>query len=152
MTPAVPAEIAPPAMDPAAGRSFKIFATTALPSKVAPPEPIVDDKRAVITDLFTSKPNITVIEAIMPTWVGIKSAASAKGIGAAPWPVAASAAVATTLEARRFFRINSLSAHVEEYLGVPQVGLLPLLQLIFQVQKTLQFQHLLSQSPWQGQG
>src|SRR5574344_882011 len=103
MTPAVPADMAPPATDPAAGISFRIFATTALPKRVAPPEPMVDDKRAVITDLFTSKPKMTVIDAIMPTWVGINKAASANGMGAAPWPVAARAAVATTLEALRFF-------------------------------------------------
>ena len=44
----------------------------------------------------------------------MSNAASAKGIGAAPWPVAAKAAVATTLEARRFFFRKTRYLHVLE--------------------------------------
>lgn len=103
ITPAVPAEIAPPTTVPAPGINLIIFVTTVFPSIVAPPAPIDEDNSAVITLLFTSNPNITVIEAIIPTWVGINNAQSENGIGAAPSPAAATAAVATAACARRFF-------------------------------------------------
>ena len=41
--------------------------TPAVPAEIAPPAPIEDDSNAVIILLFTAKPNITVIEAIIPT-------------------------------------------------------------------------------------
>ena len=63
MTPAVPAEIAPPAIVPAPGMNFSRFVTTVLPRSVAPPAPIVEDSSAVIMLLFTSNPKITVSSA-----------------------------------------------------------------------------------------
>lgn len=58
ITPAAPAESAPPATDPAPGMNFSRFETTVFPRNVAPPAPIVDDSNAVIILLFTSNPNI----------------------------------------------------------------------------------------------
>lgn len=66
ITPAVPADITPPTTVPAPGMNFNKLVTTVFPNKVAPPAPIDYDNSAVITLLFTSKPNITVIEAIIP--------------------------------------------------------------------------------------
>ena len=80
---------------------------------------------AGILSVLTSNPNITVIEAIIPNCVGIINAQSENGIGAAPSPAAASAAVATTACARRFFLLNSQSVNFEVYPSIPQVMLLP---------------------------
>ena len=44
ITPAVPAEIAPPATVPAPGMSFRRLETTVFPRRVAPPAPIVDER------------------------------------------------------------------------------------------------------------
>ena len=48
ITPAVPAEIAPPTTVPAPGMNFNRLVTTVLPRSVAPPAPIVEDSSAVI--------------------------------------------------------------------------------------------------------
>ena len=69
--------------------------------------PIVDDNSALIILLLTSNPNITVIDTIIVSWIGNKSAQSENGIGTTTSPAAANAAVATTACAFRFFSSNA---------------------------------------------
>lgn len=103
MTPAVPAEITPPATDPIPGISLTMLATTVLPSNVAPPAPSVAERNAVKILLLTSNPKITVIDTIIVSCVGISNAQSEKGMGTAPAPAAAAVAVAIAACASRFF-------------------------------------------------
>lgn len=53
-TPAVAAEIAPPAIVPTPGISLTKLDTTVFPNRVAPPDPNVDDRKAVRMLLLTS--------------------------------------------------------------------------------------------------
>ena len=92
---AVEPDIRPPIVVPTPGISFNRLVTIVLPNTVAPAAPIVDDTNDVKKLLLISNPKITVMDAIIPTCVGINKAASENGIGAKPSPNAPATATAT---------------------------------------------------------
>lgn len=97
--PAVVPDITPPSPAPTAGINLRMLETILLPSIVAPPEPNVDETKAVRNDLLISSPNITVIALIIEICVGTSRNASARGTGVNPSPKLAATAVAIAVRA-----------------------------------------------------